>query len=514
AVPDAAAFRSKLYHLYNDETVRGDISRSARPEEPLPALLTNAYRLLGADWLEAYKAWKRDDPGAVPPVMVTVANRTETAARVKHMFDHTRRVPIEELCDPAYTLQVDSTTVDADEALREKAGTVGQRGKPGEQVRNVVSVAMLSEGWDAKNVTHILGLRAFTSQLLCEQVVGRGLRRTSYEPEEGTEMFTPEYVNIYGIPFSFLPHESAEAGAPRPPKPKTQVEPLPEKAEFAISFPNIARIDRVFKPVLSADIGRIETLYLDADKLRFQVGLMKEFRMQEMIFRAVAEAFSAMDAAWQREGTPFALIGQVIGLVERYLECGAIRINPPLFNRDPARRRMTLMLNMGDIVRRLWDFIQVEQTSRLAPVFDAGQKVRSTGDMGAWYTGRPCRITEKSHISHCVFDGAWEDAESCRIQNDPNVAAWVKNDHIGFEVVYVYEGVVRKYFPDFLIRLRNGNMLVLETKGRRTPQSEAKRKALEEWTAAVNGLGEYGAWRSEVSYHIADVGEIIARHSA
>ena len=93
------------------------------------------------------------------------------------------------------------------ELLRQIVDTVGQIGKPGEQIQNVISVGMLSEGWDAKTVTHIMGLRAFSSQLLCEQVVGRGLRRTSYEVNPETGLFEPEYVNIFGVPFTFLPHE-------------------------------------------------------------------------------------------------------------------------------------------------------------------------------------------------------------------------------------------------------------------------------------------------------------------
>jgi len=533
-VPDTETFHSKLYHIYTDETVKDDINRSAQPEEPLPTLLTNAFWLLGADWLEAFKAWKKDDPNAVPPVMITVANRTETAARIKHMFDHTKRVPIDELCEPDLTLQIDSTTIEGDAALREKVDTVGQKGKPGEQIRNVVSVAMLSEGWDAKTVTHILGLRAFSSQLLCEQVVGRGLRRTSYDLEAGSDMFTAEYVNIFGIPFSFLPHESDEAGAPKPPKPKTQIEALKEKTQFSIRFPNIIRIDRVFRPVLSLDINSIDTLTLEADKCRLIAELapvvdgqtdltkctdidleklQKELRMQRIIFEAAGEVYSIMNASWKKEGTKFALIGQVIDIVRQYVDCGAIQINPPLFNLDPVRRLIILMLSMGEIVRHIWDYIKAEQTDSLVPIFVSGKRIRSTGDMNTWFTSKPCKITEKCHISHCVFDSAWEDTESYKIQNNPNVEAWVKNDHIGFEVVYVYDGVVRKYYPDFLIRLANGKMLILETKGQKSRQTEAKRKALEEWIDAVNGLGEYGEWCSDISYNIADVDGIIAKWS-
>jgi type III restriction enzyme len=189
-----------------------------------------------------------------------VANRTETAARIKYAFDH-KRVRIDELADPARTLHIDSKVLNEAEAaeeplitiesedeedtgdepvrkltrkqqaelLRRQVDTVGQVGQPGEQIQSVVSVGMLSEGWDAKTVTHIMGLRAFTSQLLCEQVVGRGLRRTSYELNPETGLFEPEYVNIFGVPFTFLPHESPEGVVPPPPKPRTAIEPDPGK---------------------------------------------------------------------------------------------------------------------------------------------------------------------------------------------------------------------------------------------------------------------------------------------
>src|SRR4030067_1313947 len=140
------------------------------------------------------------------------------------------------------------------ELLRRTVDTVGRIGEPGEQIQNVISVGMLSEGWDAKTVTHIMGLRAFSSQLLCEQVVGRGLRRTSYDVgKEG--LFAPEYVNIFGVPFTFLPHESGSEGPPPPPPPpKTRIEPVKEKAEHTIIFPNILRIDHVYKSQLTLNL--------------------------------------------------------------------------------------------------------------------------------------------------------------------------------------------------------------------------------------------------------------------
>ena len=142
--------------------------------------------------------------------------------------------------------------------------TVGKAGQPGEKIQKVISVGMLSEGWDAKTVTHIMGLRAFTSQLLCEQVVGRGLRRTSYEVNPETGLFEPEYVNIFGVPFTFLPHEGGLDGPPPPPTPKTPVEPDPAKAEFEIRWPNVVRIERVLQLTLILDWSKIRPLVLDA----------------------------------------------------------------------------------------------------------------------------------------------------------------------------------------------------------------------------------------------------------
>ena len=114
--------------------------------------------------------------------------------------------------------------------------------------------------------------------------------------------------------------------------------------------------------------------------------------------------------------------------------------------------------------------------------------------------------------SHCVFDSAWEATESYVIEKNPHVTAWAKNDHLGFEILYIFDGVVRKYLPDFLIRLDNGKTLILETKGQETRRDKEKRKALSEWVAAVNSLGEYGEWCNDVSYNIADVEGIIAKY--
>ena len=552
ATPDPQTFKSKLYHIYKDETVKDDINRKADETEPLPDLLTNAYYVLGRDWEELYKSWK-EQGSPVPPVMITVANRTETAARIKYAFDH-KRIGIDLLSEPEYTLRIDSKIMDEAEEgsapeistedgaakklskkdlallMRETVDTVGQRGKPGEKIRNVISVGMLTEGWDAKTVTHIMGLRAFSSQLLCEQVVGRGLRRTSYEMEEGTDLFTAEYVNIFGIPFTFLPHESTDSGTAPVTPPKTQIESLKEKSQYRIDWPNILRIDRDMDQTLKIDIPSIPILTLDATKTSLKADLApivegkedlarcteidlekldRNIRLQNIVFNTASQVYEMMNKGWQQAGTKYNLFGQVIRITEEFLASDRIKITPDLFETTPVRRRLMLILNMNRIVQHLWDYIKMEQTKKLIPVLDSRKPIRSTADMLTWFTSKPCQVTEKSQISHCVFDSGWESTESYILEKNENVVAWAKNDHLGFEIFYLFNGVVSRYIPDFLVKLKNGKMLVLETKGQETERDRKKKMALSEWVEAVNQTGEYGEWCNRVSYNVKDVDGII-----
>ena len=571
AVPDAKTYKSRLYHIYNDSEVKDDLNRKAKPEEPLPDLVMNGYYLLGYDWRETAEDW--DNVGfETPPVMITVANRTETAARIKHAFDH-GRVRIDELCDPERTLHIDSKVLgtaeaadepiaevgagvseeDADngrtrkqtkkeqaESLRMQVDTVGRTGKPGERIQNVISVGMLSEGWDAKTVTHIMGLRAFTSQLLCEQVVGRGLRRTSYETKRQTdpvtgkeiELFEPEYVNIFGVPFTFLPHESEEGVIPEPPKPKTAIEPVADKTDFKISWPNVVRIDHVYRPHLSLDWQRVEPLELNAgrtariaelapivegkpDVMKIEAidleQLAREFRTQRIIFETARDVYDQMREDW-RGGRAF-LLAQLVRLVEQFVHSDRISITPDLFLRDDLKRRLIITLNMTKVVQHIWEAVRFENTERLEPVFDRDHPIRSTGDMGTWYTGKPCEHTEHSHINCCVFDSTWEASEAFALDRSREAVAWVKNDHLGFEVFYVHRGVVRKYRPDFIVRLESGDHLVLETKGQDSEQDRTKRRFLDEWVNAVNAHGGFGRWSRDVSRDPGDIQDILARHA-
>ncbi|MBU1626150.1 type III restriction endonuclease subunit R, partial [bacterium] len=502
-------------------------------------------------------------------VMITVANRTETAARVKYSFDH-NHIKIDELCDPERTLHIDSkvlkkaeeesepvyinneaseeddegangdspetkekpekklTKKNEAELLRRQVDTVGREGKEGELIQNVISVGMLSEGWDAKTVTHIMGLRAFSSQLLCEQVVGRGLRRTSYDINPDG-LYETEYVNIFGVPFTFLPHESTES-TPKPSKPKTLIEPVPEKQEFEIKIPNVIRIEYLYKPKLTLDIEKVEPIYLKAyDSIELveiapivegkpditkisQIDLEelgRKQRTQRIIFESARDVYDQMKTDWK--GDKNDLMSQVILIIEQFFKNEKIKLIPPDYALEDIKRRILITLNMNKVVQHIWQCIRYDNLENIVPVYDNERPIISTWHMRSWYTGKPVIYTKKSHINFCVLDSAWESTGAFALDENENVTAWVKNDHIGFKIYYTYRGIVHSYRPDFIIKLKNDEHLILETKGQETHEDIAKRKFLEEWIKAVNNAGDFGKWHCAVSRDPMDVAGIIEK---
>ena len=543
--------KSRLYHIYADDEVKDDINRKADESDPLPDLLINAYYLLGLDWKETKQAWT-DAGHIIPPVMITVANRTETSSRIKFSFDH-NQIQIPELCDQEKTLQIDSKILqkaesftekidiegkaklsqsDKMELLRQKVDSVGKPGQPGEQLQNIISVGMLSEGWDAKNVTHIMGLRAFTSQLLCEQVVGRGLRRISYDVGEDG-LFEAEYVNIFGVPFTFLPHEGGEGSPPPPPKPKTLIGPLNDKIKYEISWPNVVRVDHIYQSKLMLDWNKATELTLNpfdtitsaelasiisgkpnpAQLTEIELNkIAKETRMQTIVFKISASICNA-EKIDNYKGSKEQFLAQLIDIVNDFIESDKLVIKNDEFAKDEIKRKVLILLNMNTIVQHIWNEVRAENTEKLMPIFDTEIPIRSTSQVRPWYTSKPCEIVGKSHISHCVYDSGWEATEAYTIEKSSSVDSFVKNDHLGFCIMYNHKGIIRKYFPDFIIKLSNGSHLILETKGVDSLQNQKKRKFLEEWVKAINNQGGFGVWNSDVSFDPSDVEGILNKYS-
>ncbi|MGI9250404.1 MAG: BPTD_3080 family restriction endonuclease [Pseudohongiellaceae bacterium] len=549
-------YKSRLYHIYNDLDVKDDLSRvgkQVQETEPLPDLVTNAYALLGSDWLEIREKWLSSGHG-IPPVMITVANNTKTSARIRYAFEQESIEASPQLRDEEGLLQIDSNVLKAAEEsdeqidlteqdqqsltqkekaelLRRKVNTVGVPDAPGEKVCNVISVGMLSEGWDAKNVTNIMGLRRFSSQLLCEQVVGRGLRRISYdEGEDG--LFQPEYVNIFGVPFTFLPHEGNGGEPPPPPPPATRIEPLAEKQEHKIRWPNVVRIDYAYKPRLEMDWNNVKPFTIDPfeliteadldvivdgqphDVVRDTIDLAcinERTRLQTIVFK-IAKSIYNNQGHDKWKGDSYSFLVQLIPLIEQFIYSDKVTIKNDMFKDEEEKKKILIMLNMNAIIKHLWKAILDASTEDPTPVFDQENPILSTGDMRPWYTTKPCEAAGKSHISHCVYDSKWEASEAYTLNKSGLVKSFVKNDHLYFVIFYNFNGVVHKYYPDYLIRLTDNDYLVLEVKGQDNAKVKAKAKALDEWCTAVNAHGGFGHWQSAISYHPTDLKGILAKH--
>lgn len=559
----AGDYKSKFYHIYNEPEVKTSLNRKGAPEtETLPPLVENAYALLGKDWRETAKTW-RDGGHTIPPVMISVANQTETAARIKYAFDH-KNILVEELCNPAKTLHIDSKVLESAEAyaeettaetaapedaetedaptrklskkdlalrLRQTVDTIGRAGELGEQIQHVISVGMLTEGWDAKTVTHIIGLRAFSSQLLCEQVVGRGLRRTSYDVDKETGLLSPEYVNIFGVPFAFMPHESPKNSEVKPTAPKQRIQPLAEKSEYEIRFPNVLRIEQKYKPRLKLDLDRIETLTMNAYDTReiaelapvmdgkhdvtrlSEIDLEKlysQVRLQSSVFRATLDIFKQIEPYWT--GDFNSLFSQLVPAVERFIESDKLQISPPMFI-DDKRKRVLVRLNAAKIVNHLAPYIQQENVESYELVVDTNKPIISTADMRAWDTSKPYDAYRKTHVNLCVYDSRWEKTTAFHLDRSRYVTAWAKNDHLNFEIRYLFDGGEHKYRPDFLAKLSTDEILIIETKGEEDQKDEVKRQALRQWIRAVNEHGGFGRWHSEpaVSRRPDDIPAILER---
>ena len=578
-IPDTATLKPKLYHLYRDDSVKDDFARrGAEEHEPLPLLVQQAYTLLGADWREAAKSWS-DTGHNSPPVMLTVCNKTETAARIEYFFNN-GDCHWPELKAPLKTLRVDSkvlekaemgesATVDKsyeeklnsiieaspmpsdkkialldekkEQRLRAIVDTVGKPQKSGSNLQNVISVAMLSEGWDAKNVTHIMGLRAFTSQLLCEHVIGRGLRRVGYDTEtvigpDGKErqLFTAEYVNIFGVPLSIFQDGEDGGSPPPPPKPSTQIASLVERSGLEIKWPNVLRVDAMLKPNLTVDFSSIPSLKLDPSRIPLavelapaiggatnwdmisQIDLEKlpdEFRLQRLIFKAAQKAFMRANSGFK--GSKEYLAFQLIKIIEQFVETKKLDI-PSIFHQEPLKKRILIALSIDLIVEHLMQYVVEQNEESLELIYDEECPIGSTSNMRTWYTTKPCQPTTKSQINSVVVDAGWE-AHVANVIESPSmgnyIEAYAKNDHLGFFVYYMWNGSKRKYIPDYLIKLINGKTLLLEVKGQITEQEEAKWSATRKLMTAINNKKAFGKWEFDVVTEMAKVHDVILKHA-
>jgi type III restriction enzyme len=236
--------------------------------------------------------------------------------------------------------------------------------------------------------------------------------------------------------------------------------------------------------------------------------ISERLRLQTIVFKVASQIFNAENKP-EWKGSPEIFLMQLIGLVEQFLNSGKITIKDPLFNSDDRKRRILIMLNMNKVIQHFWNELRTENSTSLTPVFDKEHPIRSTANVPTWYTSRKNEAFEKTHISHVVVDSNMEFLEARTINDSQHVESFVKNDHLGFVIFYNHQGVVARYFPDFIIRFDNGSHLVLETKGHDKAKDKTKRSFLDLWCRAVNQHGGFGKWNWAVSYDPDDLNQIL-----
>ena len=390
--------------------------------------------------------------------------------------------------------------------LREVMNTVGKEGRLGGNIRCVVSVSMLTEGWDANNVTHILGLRAFGTQLICEQVVGRALRRSSYELGEDGR-FAPEYADIFGIPFNF-----ASKGVPvtiNPPPPVHTVKALtPERDGAEIRFPNVsgyrlelpnekltAKWEETSDIVLTPDIvgpckTRNEGIVGEGEDL--SLAHLENVRTNTIVY-VLTKYLLQYHLREPGEEVPIYLFGQAKHIVEDWVKnhfrcSGAAYPAQILYAslaQDACRRIMAGITRQAEtktnVVKAVLNPYNPDGSTRYVRFV--------TTKRGLWKTNAKC------HINWAVLDSDWE-GEFCRVlEACGRVKSYVKNDHLGFVVPYMRGMDRHEYYPDFIVRLDSGVNLVLEVKGFAGEDVRQKREAMEtQWVPGVNRLGSFSRW--------------------
>lgn len=311
-----------------------------------------------------------------------------------------------------------------------------------------------------------------------------------------------------------------------PPPPKTAIEPDTDKLEYEISWPNIIRVDHIYSPELHLD--DVDAIHLDpyenvtqADMAAIIAGkpnpaalseidlkeIAEEFRLQKIVFETAKRIFNSEKPNWK--GSRALFLAQIIRIVDEFIKDGKVIIDHDLFSSDPLRNRVLIILNMNKIVQHIWNGLRAENTAKLVPVFDSENPIRNTGLMRTWYTSKPCEFTEKSHINQVVVDSTREASEAYQLDKSQHVKAWVKNDHLGFIIMYTFKGVVRKYYPDFIVQLQNDEYLILETKGKDSDLVRTKQAYLQEWVKAVNNHGGFGVWHEAISFHPGDLNSIL-----
>ncbi len=563
-------FRNLWDHIGKKMPKKGRGKGDALDPMDLPVQLQTALQALYGHYEKTFELW--DEAGIkVPPCFIVVCNNTSTSKLVYDYisgFNKTNpdgsetpfagRLPLfrnqdehgNELGRPR-TLLIDSEQLESGEALDEKframagpeierfrreiversrdvqAGqnitdqellrevmnTVGKSGRLGDSIRCVVSVSMLTEGWDTNTVTHVLGVRAFGTQLLCEQVIGRALRRQSYDlNEEG--LFNVEYADVLGIPFDFAAKPVIDP-PPQPPRETIHVKAVrPDRDALEIRFPRVLgyrtelpeeRLTATFSDDSYMDltpelVGATSTTSsgIIGAAVNLTLKHTKDVRPSQVVYELTSHL---VNTKWRDgNGDPqLHLFGQLKRIarqwLDEYLVCKGGTYPAQLVYKtlaDMACEKIT-----AGITRSLVG------TNPIKAVLDPYNPTGSTANVN-FNTSKTDRYetnSQRCHVNWVILDSDWE-SEFCRVaENHPKVLAYVKNHNLGFEVPYRFVAEMRKYRPDFIVLVDDGKgmddplHLIVEIKGFRGEDARVKKETMDVyWIPGVNNLGAHGRW--------------------
>jgi len=569
AAEDGPIFRNIWAHVGKDLPKKGRITAGEYDPLKLPVKLQNAIEVLYGNYKKTFELWKESQIG-VPPAFIIVCQNTSISKLVYDYVSGFERTAedgttvlengrcelfrnFDENGNPLphmNTLLIDSQEIESGEAidpgfrkllapeierfrrervertgrqesvddikdeevLREVMNTVGKAGQLGANIRCVVSVSMLTEGWDANNVTHVLGVRAFGTQLLCEQVIGRALRRQSYDlNEEG--LFNVEYANVFGIPFDFA--AQAVTAAPQKPRQTVQVKAMrPERDHLEIKFPRVvgykvdlpndrltANFNDDSKFVLSPDLvgpASTDVSGIIGAKETFDLAHLKDTRRSTILYHLTQHLIYNH---WRGAGEDPALnlFGEIKRLtaewLDNYLVCTGGTYEAQLMYKqlaDQACQRIA-----AAIVRSA-----ATEERPVTVLLDSYNPEGSSANV-RFTSSKSHHLTDpnKAHLNYHVLDSTWEGA-FCRVaEAHPKVLAYVKNQNMGFEVPYRHLAENKRYIPDFILLVDDGRgpadplHLIVEVKGFRGEDVKDKQAFTETyWVPGVNSLKTHGRW--------------------
>ena len=541
--------------------------RGGKKSEPKPeAILKFAHTpiaMLGGMWEEIRQAWETSDETR-PPVFIIVCKTTKLAKVIYEWLAENKppvmsippaKLPsLQNTEDCINTIRVDSKVNDevqsgskGDEMrwMRYTLDTIGkttwqkdEQGKniypdgfvelieklkdrtpflqhpPGRDVHCIVSVGMLTEGWDCNTVTHIIGLRPFMSQLLCEQVIGRGLRRASYEVEDDGLM-SEEIATVFGVPLSTFPIKATN-GEKKVISPKHHIYALPHREEYKIIFPRVDGYRQKINNKVTCNFDKIANLYLDGTKIPPEVEMKAglpdntgrpslhgpgaigtvnlekfrlNFREQQNLFEVtngLVIRYSSQDCSVP----PNELFRQLYRITDSYIR-QKVQVSGGAQQCD-----VFMAPYFGYMIEQLMENIKPDESVGEAPElprYEINRPDGSSEDVDFWTKREPYNV-EKSHVNAVVPDTVrLEQTTAYALDQHNKVEAFVKNEQMGFGIPYLHNGQMHDYLPDFIVRLTNGVQLILETKGY-DELKEIKEAAAVRWVDAVNADNQYGKW--------------------